>query len=121
VTLDDFIPSDDGVDEQAIRELIKRRRLQMLVHSAIYYDLDENVITDHQWQQWAEELAHLQNTYPKLAVLGEGAYPGCWDWEFRDWKGETGAHLPHRHPWVRAKALYVLELGKNAATRHLRT
>jgi NAD-dependent DNA ligase len=37
-----------------IQELIKRRRSQLLIHSYIYYVLDSNLITDHQWQDWEE-------------------------------------------------------------------
>lgn len=110
----DFIESDRS-DEQSIKLLIKRRRLQMLVHSCIYYELNDNVWTDHQWQEKADELQQLQHDYPHLKQID------CWDWEFRDWDGSTGAHLPHRHPWVYAKANYILELAQNDATRNLRT
>ena len=87
-----------------IKELIKRRRAQMLVHSAIYYDLDDNVISDDKWQQWADELEKLQRENPNDCNID------FFDYEFKDWNGSTGAHLPHRHPWVRAKAEYILEL-----------
>ena len=32
-----------------ISELIKRRRLQILIHSCIYYEFNQNLITDIQW------------------------------------------------------------------------
>ena len=51
-----------------IKELIERRRRQVLVHSVIYYKLNENLITDSQWSMWALELEELQNAYPDIAA-----------------------------------------------------
>ena len=50
MSLDSFF-EDDMDDKTSVKELIKRRRLQMLVHSAIYYDMDTQIITDDQWQR----------------------------------------------------------------------
>lgn len=47
-----------------IAEKIKRRRLQLLVHSYIYYELDTNIISDETWDKWAKELVYLQQHYP---------------------------------------------------------
>ena len=90
--------------QQTIKEKIKRRRAQMLIHSCIYYEMNDNVVSDHQWQSWADELEQLQKQNPDDCKID------FFDWEFRNWDGATGNHLPHRHPWVYAKALYVLEL-----------
>ena len=87
-----------------IKELIRRRRAQMLVHSCIYYELDENVISDHQWQTWADELEKLQRENPADCKIN------FFDWQFENWDGSTGNHLPHRHPWVWAKAHYILDI-----------
>lgn len=43
-----------------IRELILRRRRQLLVHSVIYYRFNENLISDQTWSTWAVELEKLQ-------------------------------------------------------------
>lgn len=91
-------------DLSVIQELIKRRRSQMLIHSCIYYELNDNVISDHQWQEWADELQQIQQTYPEACTIN------FFDYEFRDWTGATGNHLPHRHGWVYAKAQYILEI-----------
>ncbi len=48
-----------------VKALIKRRRRQILVHSYIYYVLNDNIISDAQWSAWAEELEQLQKDYPK--------------------------------------------------------
>lgn len=71
-----------------IKALIKRRRAQMLVHSYLYYAKDEPIISDDQWQAWANELTKLQNDNPKLCKLG------YYDKDFSDWDGSTGMHLP---------------------------
>ena len=46
-----------------IRELILRRRRQLLVHSVIYYRFNENLISDQTWSNWAVELEKLQKEY----------------------------------------------------------
>lgn len=71
--------------EYARDEIIRRRR-QMLVHSAIYYVLNDNVVPDHVWQQWAFELAYLQDDY--------GHEAGFYDGAFSDWDGSSGYYLP---------------------------
>lgn len=76
----------------------------MLIHSCIYYEMDDNVIPDDLWQAWADELEQLQSAHPDCCNID------FFDFEFKDWTGATGAHLPYRDPWVYAKALYVLEL-----------
>jgi len=86
-----------------IKSLIKRRRLQMLVHSCIYYELDTNIISDDLWQKWADELEDLIIKYPDLnRKIDE------FDQHFSDWTGATGAFLPHRHPWVLSTATRLL-------------
>ena len=52
---------------QTIAEKIKQRRLQILVHSFIYYDLNENIVSDDKWSQWATELVYLQNEFPEIS------------------------------------------------------
>jgi hypothetical protein len=71
-----------------IKDLIKRRRGQMLVHSFLYYQMDCPIISDDLWQEWADELTELQTKYPKLCKLD------FYDKEFTDWDGSTGMHLP---------------------------
>ena len=89
-----------------LAELIRRRRAQMLIHSCIYYEVNESIISDHQWQAWADELQKLQEQNPNCLKID------FYDWEFRDWDGATGAHLPHRDPWVYAKSLQILEYSR---------
>lgn len=70
-----------------IASLIKRRRRQILVHSCIYYELNESLISDSQWSEWASELEELQSNYPEIASNVEYAK------EFKDFDHSTGANL----------------------------
>lgn len=76
-------------DELKIAEKIQRRRYQMLVHSYIYYEMNENIISDSQWSAWAMELVDLQHKYPGIAekvIYAE---------DFADWDGSSGAFLDY--------------------------
>lgn len=84
---------------QTVQERIRQRRAQMLVHSFIYYTLDDNLVSDHQWQRWADELVLLQARHPEPI--------GFYDEVFADWDASTGCHLPD-DGWVRDKALRLL-------------
>ena len=54
-------------DELRIAEKIQQRRYQMLIHSCIYYELDQNVFSDAQWNKWAKELRDLQKKYTEIS------------------------------------------------------
>lgn len=71
-----------------IAELITRRRRQILVHSIIYYCMDDNIITDAQWSKWAIELEELQRVYPDIANQCPRAA------EFENFDHSTGYNLP---------------------------
>ena len=91
-------------EELKIAEKIQQRRLQMLVHSYIYYRMDDNIVTDHKWSAWATELADLQNKYPEI----EKQVP--FRKGFEDWDGSSGAFLPLNEPWIKTKARKLLGL-----------
>lgn len=78
-------PGPSTIWAPALEEIIRYRRL-MLVHCCIYYRLDDSVISDHKWQQMAEYLQHLQETY--------GWRAGFYDQHFENWDASTGYHLP---------------------------
>lgn len=88
---------------RSIKELIKQRRSQMLIHSYLYYGLDSPIISDSQWQDWANDLEHLQNEYPNECKID------WYDKIFSDWSGTTGCHLPMEDPWVIRKAKQLLD------------
>lgn len=84
---------------QTLSEKIKQRRSQMLVHSYLYYELDQNIVSDDKWQQWADELVELQKQKTKI---------GFYDDAFADWSGASGAFLPFEN-WVKEKAKLLLK------------
>lgn len=87
--------------ELEIAELIQQRRLQILVHSCIYYDLNKNIVSDKKWDEWAKELVVLQKKYPAIAEQV------IWHEAFKDWDASTGAFLPIKDPWVQKKAMQL--------------
>ena len=88
----------------SIAKLITRRRRQILVHSIIYYRLNDNIISDQQWSEWALELENLQTQYPDIASESPLAAA------FEDFDHPTGENLPLDDPWALNKALYLLML-----------
>lgn len=100
------IPAMVRVVLDNIVELIKRRRLQILVHSALYYTLNENVIDDHTYDKWSKELAELQRDYPQ-----ESKQAPMYD-DFAEFDGSTGFDLPHKAPDVVNRARHILRYAK---------
>lgn len=78
-------------EELKIAEKIQQRRYQMLVHSYIYYELNENLVFDSQWSAWAMELVDLQSKYPDIAEKVIYAK------DFDDWDGSSGAFLTYKN------------------------
>lgn len=86
----DFIPKRDCKalrGRKEITEFIHRRRRQLIVHSIIYYRMNDNVVSDHTWQRWANELRDIQNQFPEYCNIG------FYDELFVDWTGATGYNL----------------------------
>ena len=90
-------------EKEQIAELIKRRRLQLLIHSCIYYEYNTNLVSDSQWATWAIELEELQVKYPKIAEQV------IWAEAFKDFDHSTGYNLPTRGPWVMGRAKWMME------------
>ncbi len=85
-------------EDLRIAELIQQRRLQMLVHSCLYYEMNITKIDDATWDKWAGELRTLQEQYPDIAKQV------IWYDAFKDWDASTGAFLPLKDVWVMRKA-----------------
>ena len=90
------------MNKTQIAELIKRRRLQLLVHSCIYYAYNENLVTDDTWAKWALELEKLQEQYPDIAAKCPRAE------EFELFDHSTGYNLPLNDPYATATAKRLL-------------
>lgn len=102
MNLESFFDTDELSADQ-IKSKIRQRRSQMLVHSRIYYILDENIVSDDQWQKWANQLRDLQEKYPKYCKID------FFDREFATWNGDTGAMLPLHDPYVVSKTQQVID------------
>lgn len=91
------------IDEE-IAAKIKRRMLQIWLHSYIYYKLGKNIITDRMWDSWANELVELKEKYPS-------EFKSIKHHEiFEDFDGSTGYYLATsatRH--LKAKAHFLLK------------
>ena len=92
-----------AVEDDAISSKIKQRRLQILVHSCIYYDLGDSIVSDAKWQQWSNELLQLQKDYPQIADKVIYAQ------DFKTFDGTTGYNLPYRSGRIVAKAVQLLK------------
>lgn len=91
-----------SLTEDEIKSLIQRRRLQILVHSCIYYVFGSSLISDNQWKDWAIELVGLQKAHPKIANQVKYAK------EFKDFDPSTGYNLPIREDDVMSRALHLM-------------
>lgn len=80
------------MSDDDIYSLINRRRRQILVHSIIYYRLNDNLIPDSTWSKWAVELFELQKKYPEIAKRCPYAK------SFEDFDPSTGYNLPLGDP-----------------------
>ena len=90
--------------DEEIKSLITRRRLQVLVHSVIYYRLNESIISDAQWSAWALELENLQKAYPGIAA--QCPYAG----DFKGFDHSSGFDLPLHDSWAINKAMQLINL-----------
>ena len=89
---------------EEIAEVITRRRRPLLVHSIIYYHMNDNIITDNQWAKWAIELEELQRDYPEIAKKCPRAK------EFENFDHSTGYNLPLNDPYAVATARRLLHM-----------
>lgn len=78
-------PEADGVEQTVLERMVMLRR-QMLLHAYIYYTLDDNIISDHEWDRRSRELFALQQQY--------GWNINFYDEIFKHWKGQSGFWLP---------------------------
>ena len=87
-----------------IADLIQRRRLQILIHSCLYYHMNTNIVTDKQYDTWARELQKLQSENPKIARKV------IWNKAFDGFDASTGFDLPITDPWVMNKAKKLIDI-----------
>lgn len=97
------------MNKSEIVELIKRRRFQLLIHSFIYYRLNETVISNETFDQWSDELNLLQKKYPDISKEVE-----LYD-IFKDYVSSSdSAALPlDSMPGLYSRAKNVLQISKS--------
>lgn len=89
-----------------IQERLHRLRLNLILHSIIYYELNDNLVSDDTWTNWAQELKVIQNHYPEISEQ-----LGFHDEHFENWEGVTGFRLS-RLPYLnKAKGLLSIFSG----------
>ncbi len=91
--------------DRPIKEVINQRRRQLIVHSVLYYRMNTNIVSDHDFDRWCKELVDLQMMYPKESSEVPFAE------EFKDFDGSTGFHLASI-PWGQEKAQQLLNYHK---------
>lgn len=93
---------------QNIADRIKQLRLSLLVHSVIYYELNDNIITDVEWSKRAMELVGLSAKYPEIAENTPLAEM------YKGFDGSTGFDLAAKaDDAARGKAKYLLMNRRN--------
>lgn len=93
-----------------IVELIKRRRLQTLIHAVVYYKFNETIISDADWTKRAKQLVELQRKYPE-----ESKEAPLFDM-FCDFDYSTGMNLVYKADDAaigKAKYLIAIQRGKH--------
>lgn len=73
-----------------IREYIDWLQRYIIVHSYVYYETDDEFISDREYDKKSKELTQLKNEYPKLWKNSE-YYKQFGD----DYNGSTGFTLYH--------------------------
>lgn len=89
-----------------VLELINRRQRQILVHSFLYYQLNENIISDYTFDMWAKELAELMKNHHDLAK--KSVYYEA----FKEFEGSTGFDLPYANPEIQKAGFRLLSYHK---------
>jgi hypothetical protein len=89
-----------------ILELMNRRQRQILVHSFLYYQLNESIISDHTFDMWSKELADLMVQYPEIAK--KTVYYDS----FKGFDGSSGYDLPYTNPEIQDTGYKLLRYHK---------
>lgn len=58
--------TSSGLSTADMQERINHLQRLIVLHSYIYYELDDNVISDHEYNELGHELAEYKQQYPDL-------------------------------------------------------
>lgn len=85
-------------------EWMNRRQRQILVHSFLYYQLNENIIDDSTFDRWSKELYEAMQENPEVAKRS-AFYKG-----FLEFDGSSGYDLPFAVPDIQSTGYKLLKI-----------
>ena len=91
-------------DDIKAYEEIQRCRLNLLVWSRMYYELDITVVDDSKFDEVGKRLIQLQKDFPNISKI-VAFYEA-----FKDWDGSTGFYLPIDDEWVIKKTEQIISI-----------
>lgn len=90
-----------------IVSLINRRENQILIHSAIYYRFNDNLLQDYQYDSIGKDLIELAHKYPKEFEASHHYEDFI---EYVNSETPSGYNLPYSTIEVTSKAMLLLRL-----------
>lgn len=90
-----------------IVSLINRRENQILIHSAIYYRFNDNLLQDYQYDNIGKDLIELAHKYPKEFEASHHYEDFI---EYVNSETPSGYNLPYSTIEVTSKAMLLLRL-----------
>lgn len=94
------------MNDDELLSYMNRRERQILVHSYLYYELDESIIGDHDFDIWSKQLADLIIERPD--IFEKTAYYE----DFIGFDGSTGHDLPYTRPEIMSKGMQLLRYAR---------
>lgn len=86
---------------------------RIIIHSLIYYEMNDSVITDKQFDDMCQQLVDLQN-----AIEHEEFRKTTYYYAMHDFDGSTGFHIPNRLTDYDIK--YLTNIAEHALDSYLR-
>ena len=87
--------------ERTKLELINQRQRQILVHSILYYNYNESLVSDTDWSRWSFELVELM----KDPIASQSVFYDM----FKTFEGNSGCDLDLCDSWAVNKAEQLLK------------
>lgn len=81
---------------ESVISVLNRRMRQVLVHSFIYYQLNESIIEDWVFDRWSKDIVNMREQYPEEYERTDFAE------QFREFDGSSGFDLPYATPEIQS-------------------
>jgi len=85
-------------------EWMNRRQRQILVHSFLYYQLNENIISDSDFDRWSKELYEAMKENPDVAKRS------VYYKDFLEFDGSSGYDLQYANTEVKHSGYRLLKI-----------